>query len=98
MAYKLIVSKRAQIEIIKSIEFYESESNFAPAWFVQELESTYKTLIENPNQKVRYKSVMSIKIKRFPFDLYFIVNEEKKQIRVLSCFHQKRNPSKRPRN
>ncbi len=98
MDYKLIVSKRAQTEILKSIEFYEKESLLAPIWFVQEIEIAYKILIENPNQRIRYKNVQSIRINRFPYDLYFVVIEESKQIRVLSCFHQKRNPSKLPKN
>ena len=97
MGNRLIVSKRAQIEILKSIEFYEKESTLAPVWFVQEIENTYKAIIENPNQKIRYKNVMSKKINRFPFDLFFTLNKEKQEIRILSCFHQKRNPSKRPK-
>lgn len=97
MDYKIIVSKRAQKEIEDSIEFYVKESSFAPVIFLEKLKSTYDLLKQNPIQRIRYKNVMSIGLEKFPFDLYFVTSEKKKEIKILSCFHQKRNPKKRPR-
>lgn len=97
MGYKIIVSKRAQKEIESSFEFYLNESSFASIKFIEKLELTYNVLKQNPIQRIRYKNVMSIGIEKFPFDLYFIIDDKKNEIKILSCFHQKRNPQKRPR-
>ncbi|MFA7687658.1 MAG: type II toxin-antitoxin system RelE/ParE family toxin [Moheibacter sp.] len=98
MDYKIIVSKRAQKEIEDSIEFYLNESSSAPIKFIEKIQSTYNSLKQNPIQRRRYKNVMSIRVDKFPFDLYFVTDEKMKQIRILSCFHQKRNPKRRPRS
>jgi toxin ParE1/3/4 len=97
MAYKIIVSPRAQKEIENAIDYYALYSVDAPVNFIAVLKEAYETLETNPFFRVRYKNVRALKIKRFPHSPYFIINEDKNTVRVLSCFYNKRNPNKRPR-
>jgi plasmid stabilization system protein ParE len=96
MAYKIFVSPRAQKEIENAIDYYALYSSDAPLNFITALKAAYNSLKTNPFFRVRYKNVRTLKIKRFPHSLYFIINENQNTIRVLSCFHNKRNPNKRP--
>jgi toxin ParE1/3/4 len=96
MVYKIIVSLRAQKEIENAIDYYALYSPDAPVNFITSLKEAYGTLENNPFFRVRYNNVRALKIKRFPHSLYFIINEDKNIVRVLSCFHNKRNPNKRP--
>lgn len=97
MAFKLLVSIRAQNEIEKIIEYYSLHSSYAPGFFIENLEKAYTTLSQNPFFEVRYKNVRALKIYTFPFSLYYIVDETEKSVKILSCFHNKLNPSKLPR-
>ncbi len=97
MAYKIIVSPRVQKEIENAIDYYALYSVDAPVNFIMALKEAYATLETNPFFRVRYNNVRALKIKRFPHSLYFIINEDKNTVRILSCFHNKRNPNKRPR-
>jgi toxin ParE1/3/4 len=97
MAYNIIVSPRAQKEIETAIEYYALHSRNATLHFIEALKNTYATLEINPFFRVRYKNIMALKINRFPYLLYFFVEENKNIVRVLSCFHSKRNPNKLPR-
>jgi len=96
MAYRIIVSPRAQKEIEDAIDYYMLYSVDAPRNFIAILNDTYKVLEEKPFQRIRYKNVRAFKIRKFPFLLYFVINETNKTIKILSCFHNKRNPQKRP--
>lgn len=96
MVYKIIVSPRAQNEIIKTIDFYALRSVDAPNNFIIQLQKGYGVLALNPFFRVQYKSVRALKMKRFPYSLYYTIDENKNCIRVLSCFHNKRNPNSRP--
>lgn len=96
MAYKIIVSSRAQKEIENAIDYYFLYSTDAPQKFIVALKEAYDTLETNPFFRERFKNIRALKLKRFPYSLYFIVNENKNIVRVLSCFHNKRNPEKRP--
>jgi plasmid stabilization system protein ParE len=97
MAYNVIVSPRAQMEIESAIDHYAKESTDAPFHFVSALQDAYKALSINPFYQLRYKNVRAVRIKRFPYLLYFVVNESTNRVRVLSCFHGKRNPADRPK-
>jgi toxin ParE1/3/4 len=97
MAYKLIVSPRAQKEIENAIDYYLLGNTEAPKKFITLLQSTYAILTENPFFSIRYKKVRALKIKKFPFSLYFEINELNNTVRILACFHNKQNPNKRPR-
>lgn len=96
MAYKLFISPRAQKEIENAIDYYALYSKDAPVNFIAAVKDAYTTLGTNPFFRVRYKNIRALKFKKFPHSLYFIVNEDKNTVRVLSCFHNKRNPNKRP--
>jgi plasmid stabilization system protein ParE len=96
MAYKIIVSPRVQKEIENAIDYYALYSSEAPSNFIKALKDCYDSLENNPYFRVRYKNIRSVKLKRFPYSLFFTITEEHKTIRVLSCFHNKRDPNKRP--
>lgn len=96
MVYKIIVSPRAQKEIENAIDYYALYSADAPVNFIAGLKEAYATLEINPFYRVRYKNVRALKLKRFPHSIYFVINENQNTISVLSCFHNKRNPKKRP--
>lgn len=96
MVYKIIVSPRAQSEIIDAIDFYAVHSVDAPNNFILQLQKGYEILAINPFFRLQYKSVRALKLKKFPYSLYYTIDEKNSCVRVLSCFHNKRNPSKRP--
>lgn len=96
MVYKIIVSSQAQKEIENAIDYYTLYSVDTPVKFITALKEAYSTLETNPFLRVRYKNIRALKIKKLPHLLYFIINEDRSTVRVLSCFHIKRNPSRRP--
>jgi toxin ParE1/3/4 len=97
MVYNLIISPRAQKEIEHAIDYYLLDNSETPKKFINSLQNTYKVLTVNPFFKIIYKNVRSLKIKRFPYSLYFEINELKGHVKVLACFHNKQNPTKRPK-
>ena len=96
MAYKIIISPRAQMEIENAIDYYALYSSNAPQSFINMLKDTYTTLEANPFFSIHYKNIRALKIHKFPYSLYFTVNETQNTVRILACFHNKRNPNKRP--
>jgi plasmid stabilization system protein ParE len=97
MVYKIIVSPRAQKEIENAIDYYALYSENAPLNFIIALKEAYSTLGINPFFKIQYKSICALKLYKFPYSLHFIIDEKKNTVRILACFHNKRDPNKRPR-
>lgn len=96
MAFRVIISPRAQKEIENAIDFYALYSIDAPLNFITALKEAYSTLETHPFFGVRYKGIRALRLKKFPQSLYFTINEDTKTVRILSCFHNMRNPNKRP--
>lgn len=97
MEYKVIVSPRAQKEIETAVEFYASHSPVATQNFINTLSQRYFNLAINPFLVIRYKNVRTIRMGKFPFSLFYVINEKTRTVKILSCFHNKRNPRKKPR-
>lgn len=96
MTYEIVVSPRAQKEIENAIDYYALYSKDAPRIFISKVSDAYHVLQTKPFFKVQYKNIRALKINKFPYCLYFIIDEEKARIRILTCFHTKRNPKRRP--
>jgi len=96
MSYKIIVSPRAQEEIEESYDFYAGRNISSATQFISSLTQTYKILSQNPYFQIVYKNIRAINIKKYPFALFFIIDESNSTVRVLSCFHTSRNPINRP--
>lgn len=97
MDYKITVSPRALKEIEKAIDYYALNSNDAPFNFIESLKETYSILSSDPFYRIRYKNIRALKIPKFPYLLYFEINESQNNVRILSCFHGRRNPIRRPK-
>ena len=98
MAYKIIVSHRAQHEIENAIEYYVNVSTKAPAGFIKSLEESYRILSLNPYFRICYSTIRTIPLNKFPFSLFYILNEKECKIKILACFHSKLHPKRRPKN
>jgi len=97
MIYKIIISLRAQQEIEDAIDYYAIRSSAAPKDFISDLNETYAILSENPHFRICYKNVRTIILNVFPYTLFYTINEKEYTIRLLSCFHYKLNPQRRPK-
>jgi plasmid stabilization system protein ParE len=95
MAYEVLVSPRAQYEIELAIDYYAQYSALVPNRFIKQLNNAYLLLKNNPFLVVRYKNIRSINLRKFPFTLFFVIDEKAFLVRILSCFHNRRSPIKR---
>jgi toxin ParE1/3/4 len=96
MGYKILFSVRAEEEFNNAHDYYIEKSFQAGENFSDRFIEAINKLDKNPYQRLRYKDVRSIKLEKYPFTLFYQFNEEKGSIKILSCFHDKRNPKNQP--
>lgn len=94
--YKIFVSLNAQ-EDIETAEFYYSKiSQKVSDQFIDTISEIYFLLETNPFFSIRYKNYHAISVSKFPYLLFFEIDEENKIVYILSCFHTSKNPKKYP--
>ena len=96
MSYKIIISPKAQNEIEESYDFYSGRTKFSATNFISSLTETYNILSLHPHFQFAYENIRAVKIKKYPFALYFVIDESTSIVRILACFHTSRNPLNRP--
>ena len=97
MAYKVDVLISAEREIGEILEYYSKINVLLPGKFLDNLKSTYRYLEQNPFFQKRYKNIRGVPITNFPFMIFFVVEENLKIVRILSCFHTSQDPMKYPK-
>jgi len=96
MEYKIEVLLSAQIEIEKVLDYYEKISIQLSVRFEEEVASTYAKLSVNPFFRKRHEDFRAIPMLKFPFLLFYTIEENKKVVKIISCFHTSQNPKKYP--
>ena len=94
--YPITFRQRALIEYAESTAWYKERSLQAAQNFVTALENVLKAIANSPyTYRNSYKKFYEVKIKKFPFNIVYFIDESEQRIVVTTIFHQKRNPSKK---
>lgn len=90
---RLKLSPFAEKDLEESIEYYNERRDDLGNEFANSVSNTFEKIKENPNQfPVEFKEMRKAQTERFPFNIFFVVNNTIGYI--LGIFHSSRNPSK----
>jgi toxin ParE1/3/4 len=89
--YKLIIKPSAETDAADAAVWYNSRSEGLGNEFLLSIDSKINAIKRNPNQfQVVYKNVRRALTERFPYGIFFIVEND--TIYVLAIVHTRRNP------
>lgn len=97
MAYKSIVSPVAKANIREAVAYYKKVASLKVAQnFIKDYEFTLQKIIQNPFFQIYYKDFRGLPFKKYPYLIFYQVDEDQKLILIKGVFHGKQNTSKRP--
>ena len=90
--YKLIVKPFAEEDAAKAAVWYNNKSDGLGNEFLLALDAKINAIQRNPNHfQVVYKNIRRALTNRFPYGLFFIVEND--TIYILAIIHTSRNPN-----
>ena len=90
-AYALIVTLQAFNDVAQARDWYERQRPGLGADFVSKVGETFAMIESNPQfYPVLVKDARRANMKRFPYGIWFKVEEEPV---VIACLHHRRNPA-----
>ena len=93
MGYNLSIHHDAIIEIEQATFWYESRKFGKGFDLLQELDSIYNTLLQNPEYgSLIHKDIRRVVMRKYPYNLYYELKID--TIIILICRHSHRNPDK----
>jgi len=93
MPYKLNIKPEAHADIQEGIDWYNSRQPGLGKRFHSAVKQEFKLLRKSPLFQIRYDGVRCLPLKKFPYMVHFIVNEENKQIVVLGLICTYKDPA-----
>ena len=89
--FRVIFTQAARAELIQAQDWYEGEVPGLGRRFRQAIDTLAERMSANPRQfPVVFKSVRRALLRRFPYALFFVVEEQ--TLFVIACFHASRDP------
>lgn len=93
MVYKIVVDPAANNDIHENIEWYNKKQAGLGLKFYKQIQDIIKTICKNPSAfSIRYKTVHTAVLKKFPFLVHYLIDHENKTIIIISVLHTSRNP------
>ncbi len=93
MNYSLSFYPSAQEDIIKSIGWYNQEKENLGFEFYDQLNEKLNILVRNPQHySILFKDIRTAQVIRFPYLIYFKIDQKKTSITILGVLHTSRDP------
>jgi toxin ParE1/3/4 len=97
MSYKIVFEPRSIFDIQDAIDYYDSKQLGLGEYFFHTLEEHIEVITKSPFFQVKYKDYQGLPIKKFPFIIFYFIDEEKKTVYIVSVFNTSLNPQKYPK-
>ncbi|MCF8298374.1 MAG: hypothetical protein K9J13_12580 [Saprospiraceae bacterium] len=94
MNYSLKIKQEVFLDIQDGIEWYNSQQKGLGRRFHNAVIKEYDTLRKTPFFQVRYDGVRCLPLKKFPYMIHYIVEEDKKKIIVLGVINTYKDHAK----
>lgn len=93
MSYKIKILPIAFKDLQESKKWYLEKSELLAEEFKAEISKEIEYVSEYPNHyQIKHKELCQYLVTRFPFSIFYFVNENPNQIVIFGIFHTSRNP------
>ena len=96
MAYTLIIEPSAQADIEEAYDYYFTKGIHVAELLFEDLQHAYNVLAINPFFQIRTKNYRALPLKSFSYLFFFIIDEEKKHVKIIALFNTNQNTNKYP--
>ncbi len=94
MSYKLLIKPEVYDDIQSGIDWYNSKQKGLGRQFFKAIQKEYSVLKRTPVFQIRYDDVHCLPVRKFPYMIHFIVEEDSKTVVVLGVINSYLNPKK----
>lgn len=93
MVYKVLIVKRADLEIEEAFLYYENIRKGLGEKFLLDYKDHLKTLYKFPFFEEKYNIVRTLSLKKFPYTIHFTVDENKKIVSIQAVTSNHQDPN-----
>jgi toxin ParE1/3/4 len=92
--YNLTLSEEAILDIVDVTNWYENQKIGLGFDFSVQLTEIFQKIIDSPESfRFLFDTKRYAKLKQFPYNVYYNIDELNSEIYIFAILHEKRNPS-----
>jgi len=93
--YSVIFATEAETDMLHVVNWYETILSKLAQEFHEEVSHKIENIVAKFPKiaPTVYKSARKMSLNRFPYNLVYTIDDEKKEVKILAIVHDKRNPS-----
>lgn len=92
MKYKLVVTNSAEQDIERAMDYYENKQKDLGKKYIFSIKSCLRLVIKNPFAFAKiFMEIRKANTKKFPYSLFYSINEVDKIIILFAVIHNSRN-------
>ncbi len=92
-SYKIFIDPEALQDIKDATDWYNEQLPGLGNSFQKQVKSQINALKKNAlGYAIRYEDVRFVLVRKFPFLVHFVLNENQKRVEVIAVLHTSRNP------
>ena len=93
MRFELVLLAEAETDLDDAFIWYELQKPGLGIEFITDVEKVFLFIAQNPMASEKlYRKIHRQVVKRFPYSIYYSINNTLSQIQVVGVLHHKRNP------
>jgi len=90
--YKLIITDDADYDIEDAMDWYENKQKGLGKKFLLSIKTCLELIIKNPLAfAIIYRQIRKVNTKKFPYSLYFKINQKNNSLVVFAVIHNSRS-------
>lgn len=94
MKYAIVNKPAVKADLFNAVDYYKQISPKLAKQFLFRIREAKTYIHRSPlSFQIRYKNVRTLLLKQFPFQIHYLVEDDKKQIIILAIIHCYRNPA-----
>ena len=92
MKYKLIISAEAESDIENAMDYYEEKQRGLGKRYLLSIKEAIRLVVRNSFAFARiYLEIRKVNTKRFPYSLFYSIEEEQKELVIFAVIHHSRS-------
>ncbi|MGV3545664.1 MAG: type II toxin-antitoxin system RelE/ParE family toxin [Pedobacter sp.] len=96
MAYKVVISDEAKIDLKEHYLYYKKAASKKVAdGFFNDFDSTRKAIAKSPYFRIWFDNFRAVPLKKYPFIVFYLISSDN-IILIARIFHTSQNPEKYP--
>ena len=94
MSYSIVNKTAVRVDIIEAVNYYKKINPELTKQFLFRIREAKIYIADSPKSfQIKYKEVRTLLLRKFPYHIHYLIDEDRHAIIILAIIHAYKNPN-----